>query len=226
MEAMMGKNDDLIKPKGKGKKALNRLNAINKEINSISEQLKNIRQTLNDIFNGKENFEKIDGMLLKPLELNADKKRSMVKSVPKRIEFEFRNLSFYIDFTVVGSTGENPIDLNGGIIYGATKTLCFTECIFPVNSNKDNDNDKNNSANIENKKCKNCEIITRCDRLEGKPLLQFTVNRTGLIKASGEIDDEWWIKEKRNEDLFDLHIRAVDHIWGKALEWTNEKLLP
>ena len=74
----MEKNDP-IKPKGKGKKALNKLNAINKEIDSISERLNNIRQTLNDIFNGKENFEKIDGMLLKPLKLNADKKRSIKK---------------------------------------------------------------------------------------------------------------------------------------------------
>ncbi len=225
----MGKNDEPIKPKGKGKKALNRLNAINKEINSISEQLKNIRQTLNDIFNGKENFEKIDGMQLKPLKLNADKKRSMVKSVPERIEFEFRNLSFYIDFTVISSTGDNPTDLNGSIIYGATKTLCFTECIFPVSNNKNNDNDKNNSANIENKKCENCERIARCDRLEDKPLLRFTVNRNGLIKSGGEMDDEWWIKEKeedKNEDLLDLHLRAVDFIWGKALEWTNENLLP
>ena len=205
-EAIVAKNDS-IKPKGKGKKALNKLNAINKEIDSISERLNNIRQTLNDIFNGKENFEKIDGMLLKPLKLNADKKRSMVKSVPGRIEFEFRNLDFYIDLTVIASTGDDPTDFKGSIIYGAYRPLCFTKCIFPKKN-----------------KCKNCERIARCDRLEDKPLLQFTVNRNGLIKASGDIDDEWWIKEK--EDLLDLHLRAIDVIWRKALEWTNENLLP
>ncbi len=201
----MGENDDLIKPKGKGRKALNRLNAINKEINSISEQLKNIHQTLNDIFNGKENFEKIDGMQLKPLESKINKKRSMITDIPDRIEFEFKDFNFYIDF--ITSSSDDPADLKGSIIYGTNKTLCFTKCIFPKKN-----------------KCENCERIVRCDRLEDKPLLQFTVNRNGLIKAGGDIDDEWWIKEK--EDLLDLHLRALDFIWGKALDWTNENLLP
>ena len=195
---------------GKGKKAFNRLKDINSEINSIKGHLENANNTLAIIIKG-------DG----ETDLNSNKKRSMVKSIPKRIEFEFNNLSFYIDFTVIGSTGDDPTDLKGNIIYGAHRTLCFTECIFPVSSNKDNDNDKNNSANIENKKCKNCEIITRCDRLEDKPLLKFTVDRNGLIKSGEKMDDEWWIEE---EDLSDLHLRALDFIWGKALEWTNENL--
>lgn len=202
---------------GKGKKAFNRLKDINSEINSIKGQLENANNTLAIIIKG-------DG----ETDLNSNKKRSMVKSIPKRIEFEFNNLSFYIDFTVIGSTGDDPTDLKGNIIYGAHRTLCFTECIFPLsNKNSNNGNDNNNTTDNEKTECENCEKITRCDRLEDKPLLRFTVNRNGLIKESGEIDDEWWIiKEKRNEDLFDLHIRAVDYIWWKALEWTNEKLLP
>jgi len=34
---------------------------------------------------------------------------------------------------------------------------------------------------------------TRSDCLEDKPLIQFLVNRQGIIKSSGELEGEWWI---------------------------------
>ncbi len=202
----MAKNDS-IKLKGKGKKAFNKLKYVNKEINSIKVQLESANSILQNIINTKEEFNEIKDMQSKTAEPNLHKKRSMVKDISERIEFEFRNLNFYIDFTVVTSTSDDQTDLKGSIIYGTNRTLCFTKCIFPKKN-----------------KCGNCERIARCDRLEDKPLLQFTLNQNGLIKASGDIDDEWWIKEK--EDLLDLHLRALDFIWGKALEWTNENILP
>ncbi len=223
----MGDNlNEPIKPKGKGKKALNKLNAINDKIDSIKDCLRNASNIFKKIIKNDGEFENIKDMQRQPLESNLNKTRSMIKNIPERIDFEFGNLNFHIDFIVVASTSDDPTDLKGSIIYGTAKTLCFTKCIFQANNNKksNNNKDKNNSTNNENKECKNCERITRCDRLEDKPLLQFTVNRNGLIKAVGEINDEWWIKEK--EDLLDLHLRAVDFIWGKALEWTNENLLP
>lgn len=202
----MAKNDP-FKPKGKGKKALNKLNAINDEIDSIKDCLRNASNVFEKIIKNNGEFENIKGMQLIPRDSNLNKTRSMIENIPERINFEFGNLNFYIDFTVVTTSNDDPIDLKGSIIYGTNRTLCFTECIFPKKN-----------------ECKNCERIARCDGLEDKPLLQFTVNKNGLIKAGGDIDDEWWIKE--NEDLLDLHLRALDFIWGKALEWTNENLLP
>jgi hypothetical protein len=201
-----------VKPKGKGKKALNKLNGFNKELESIRIQLKIASNILHEMINQIGKSKDCDDMQSKTVEPNLNKRRSIVKDkdIPDRIEFEFMKLNFYIDFTVVTSSSDDLTDLKGSIIYGANRTLCFTNCIFPE----------------KGKECENCERIDRCDRLEDKPLLQFTVNRHGLIKSAGELDDEWWIKENENEDLLDMHLRAIEFIWGKALDWTNENLLP
>ena len=180
------------KPKGKGKKAFNKLKYINVEIGEIIKKLKD----------ASSGFQKIIG------KSNVQKQRSMIEEVPKRIEFISNQLKFYIDFTVVASEGDDPADIKGSIIYGANRTLCFKDCIFPKNT----------------KNCKLCERINRCDGLEDKPLIQFLVNKTGMIKSRGELEDEWWIKEEG--DLADLHYRALDHIWKDSIDWTNENISP
>lgn len=250
--------NDPYEPKGKGKKAQYRLNAIDKEITIIKGQLDNARDALlsivvkQDISNIEGVDKKISERIWKELKANGlidkngnitdnfkpnekeielniksfkgvkkediikvlrifveqKKRRSMVANVPNRIEFPFNFLKFYIDFTMEASEGDDATDIKGSIIYGTMRTICFSECIFP---NKSND-------------CKNCERIARCDRLEDKPLAQFSVNRNGIIKSKDKFEDEMWTTEI--EDLLDLHYRILDLIWKDALDWANEIVLP
>jgi hypothetical protein len=201
--------EDMIKLKGKGKKAVNRLNSIKDSINSFEIHLNSANTIFTNIIEGAGGFEKIEGLGFKK-ETISNKNKSPILNI-SRIEFTYNNLDFYIDFTIVPINTDDSAELRGGIVYGANRTLCFKDCILK----EDNTNSSYDCF---------CERISRCDALEDKPLLQFTVNRDGLIKSIGDLDDEWWIKEK--EDLLDLHLRALDFIWRKALEWTNEKLLP
>lgn len=190
------------KLKGKGKKAYKRLKYINVEIGEIIKKLEKLHKFFGEIIESSD-FQKIGGKIN-----DLHKQRSMIDEAPKRIEFMSNQLKFYIDFTIVPSEGDDPTDIKGSIIYGANRTLCFKDCLFQENSEK----------------CKLCERINRCDGLEDKPLIQFSVNKTGMIKSRGELEDEWWIKEK--EDLVNLHYRALDHIWKDSIDWTNENISP
>ena len=139
----------------------------------------------------------------------------MVKNVPNRIEFEYIGLDFYIDFTLLSFNGNDLTDIRGSIIYGVNRTLCFVDCIFLETNEETND--------------KSCDRIARCDKFEDKPLFQLSVNRHGLIKSSGELEDEWWVKDdksKNKESLAELHYRTLCEIWNEALDWTNETILP
>ncbi len=140
------------------------------------------------------------------------KKRSMVTSmvtnVPKRIDFKTNHLKFYIDFTLVSAERDDLIDIKGSIIYGASRTLCFTDCIYGDNRKKD----------------KLCQRINRCDGLEDKPLISFDVTQHGMIQSSGKLEGEWWIKDEL--DLDELHYRTLDLIWKEALDWANEIIVP
>ena len=140
--------------------------------------------------------------------LEQKKQRSMVENIPKRIEFELNYLKFYIDFTLVASERDGQSNVKGSIIYGISRTLCFSECIFP---NKQND-------------YKKCERFVRCDGLEDKPLISFEVTQHGMIQSSGKLEGEWWIKDK--PDLDELHYRTLDLIWKEALDWANEIIVP
>ncbi len=204
---------DPYEPKGKGKKAFHKLIALNEYLVAIEDQLKKTAEKLQNIINNTENtlkyFKAIPKCLVKIGESKEPKKRrSMVDSAPKRIEFECNFLKFYIDFTIVVSGGDSPTNIKGGIIYGTSRTLCFTECIFP--------NNKNN--------CKECQRTVRCDGLEDKPLISFDVTQHGMLQSSGKLEGEWWIEDK--SDLLELHYRALDLIWKEALDWANEILLP
>jgi len=179
--------------KGKGKKAKNKLDAIDKAMKKVINKLNIVFNHLQKITNSKD----------------EKKKRSMLKNmteeIPKRIEFSYNGLRFYIDFTIVASEIADQIDIKGSIIYGTKRTLCFLDCLF---------------TDID------CQRTGRCDHYEDKPLIQFAVNQHGQIKSSGEIDDEWWIVDKANDNLEELHYRSLAYIWKDALDWTNENLLP
>ncbi len=135
---------------------------------------------------------------------SEQKKRSMVAIAPERIGFGFNCLKFYIDFTVVVSEGDDLTNIKGTIVYGTSRTLCFSNC--PANS-------KNQ-----------CQRTTRCDGLEDKPLISFDVTQHGMISSSGKLEGEWWIKDQ--SDLDELHYRTLDLIWKDALNWANEIVLP
>lgn len=252
--------EDLYEPTGKGKKAKNRLDAVDKKVKGIKGQLDNARTILRDIIVTvpKQAFSKIEGIDDKKSEeiwkelrkkgyidkngkirkeinpndkkfalnltsknkdfeqdiinilrvLSGQKKRSMVAIAPERIEFNCNHLKCYIDFTVVASERDGQSNINGSIIYGTSRTICFLKCLFP-NKQKD---------------CERCERIIRCDGLEDKPLISFKVTQHGMIKSSGKLEGEWWIEDK--SDLLELHYRALDLIWKDALDWTNEIILP
>ena len=209
---MTDPNNELYKPRGKGKKALHRVIALNEKLAIIEKHLDTVRRKLKELL---ENAEKtVEYTKAKPKCLvkliglkEPGRQRSMLDFVLKRIEFYFSRLRFYIDFTAVGSEGDDLVNVKGSIVYGTSRTLCFSECIFPKNS-----------------KCIRCERISRCDGLEDKPLIHFTINQHGMIQSSGELDGEWWIEDK--SDLLELHYRALDLIWKQALDWSNEKILP
>lgn len=128
----------------------------------------------------------------------------MIKDVPYRITFEENHLKFYIDFTVTCQESENPSTISGSIIYGTSRTKCFVECICPEME-------------------KECQRTDRCDHIEDKPLIEFTVTDDNLIKSLGGLEDEWLLEEG---DLKELHFRTMVYIWKDALDWSNEKLLP
>lgn len=198
------KKNDL---KDKTKKALHRLRTINYDVGKINDQLVAAEEILRDISADKDkNLE--DFILKSHLESSQKKQRSMVENIPKRIEFKFNGLKFYIDFTVVASERDDLIDMKGSIIYGASRTLCFTDCIYGNNKKKD----------------KLCERIARCDGLEDKPLISFEVTQHGMLQSSGKLEGEWWIEDR--SDLLELHYRVIDLIWKDALDWANEIILP
>ncbi len=220
-EGVGSSNIDPYEPKGKCKKAVHRSFAIHSKIKEITSQLQiaentiigiidNISTTLdylNDDLEPSETTEKCETPEKCKHKIKA---RSMVKGVPKRIEFGFNHLKFYIDFTVVVSEGDDLANIKGSIVYGTSRTLCFSECIFPNSSTDD--------------ECKNCQRIKRCDGLEDKPLIHFLVTQQGMIQSSAELEGEWWIGDKSN--LLELHYRAMDLIWKQALDWSNENILP
>lgn len=206
-------NNNPYKPKGKCKKAVHRTIALNEAIVVIKERLQEaadkLREILNNTTDTLKDFEVTPTCLVKLGESKEpEKQRSMVDSAPKRIEFGFNFLKFYIDFTVVVSEGDDLTNIKGSIVYGTSRTLCFSECIFPEKLNN----------------CEQCQRIVRCDRLEDKPLIHFSVTQHGMIQSSGELEGEWWIED--DENLLELHYRALDLIWREALDWANEIVLP
>lgn len=203
------------KPKlnGKSKKCLQKLYAVDKKITDIINTLNKVEKLLKGIINTEE-FE--NGYPNAGTKVAGDsKQKCMIDGVPKRIEFELNHLIFYIDFTLLAPENDGVNDIKGCMIYGVNRSTCFTKCIFPNKTD-----DKGTSDKVT---CENCERISRCDRLEDKPLIQFYIDQQGMIQSAGEFQDSWWIKKE--DDLPELHFRTMELIWPKALAWTNENLL-
>jgi len=208
MEAMMAK-ENTKELKDKTKKSLHRLSAINDEVEKINDQLCKAAKKLSGIVADKDKI--LENFKLKSdPEKSQQKQRAMIYGTPERIGFGFNHLKFYIDFTVVVSEGDDLTNIKGSIVYGTSRTLCFSDCIYPNSSEKNN--------------CERCKRISRCDGLEDKPLISFEVTQHGMIQSSGELEGEWWIEDKSN--LLELHYRALDLIWKQALDWSNELVLP
>jgi hypothetical protein len=175
---------------GKGKKALYNLDMCNAKLEIITKLLKQVHQQLN------ENI----------IKSQSEKRRSSIKQLPNRIDFEQNNLSFYIDFTIRPGSSENITDVIGSIIYGVYRNICFTECIFP-----------------KSEKCKLCDRIERCDGMEEHPLIELNIKDSGIIESKDKLEDTWFIDDKNN--LLNMHYCALEYIWPDALYWINEKII-
>ena len=163
-----------------------------------------------NLTSANKGFEQDIIKILQRYHIGEQKKRSMVANAPNRIDFLFNSLKFHIGFTLVATERDGQSNIKGSIIYGTSRTLCFSDCIYP-NLNKQKD-------------CERCERILRCDGLEDKPLISFEVTQHGMIQSSGKLEGEWWIKT--TPDIDELHYRTLDLIWKEALGWANEIIVP
>jgi hypothetical protein len=199
----------------KGEKARNNLKALGREVEAVRIKLESIHSLFEHLpLDSKEKT------------ASTKKKRSMFIKIPNRIEFNSHGFRFYVDFSMSLSKDIAGPEIEGIIIYGASRSLCFADCLLCT------------EKITQEQACKKCDRIARCDACEDKPLLRFTINRHGRI-ASIELDDEWWVtdtkmnekgkvetSEKDQKNVTDLHYRAIDRIWGDAVDWTNENILP
>lgn len=210
--------------KGKAEKSLYKLEAINTEINKMKDILDKVQKELVRVIKNECNYLEININLEVNTKLinsrGLEKQKSMIETLPKRIEFELNHLIFYIDFTLLAPENDGVNDIKGCMIYGVNRSTCFIKCIFP---NKTDDKGTSDKVASDKVTCENCERISRCDRLEDKPLIQFSIDRQGMIQSAGEFEDSWWLEKE--DDLPELHYRTMELIWPKALAWTNENLL-
>ncbi len=165
---------------GKGKKARDRLEAILTQTGGIASRLKSAQTALVSIIAQEKRTEGTEWKTKR--DEATPKNRSAVKDAPGRIEFEEWGLPFYIDFTFSASESEGLVNVEGCIAYGVRRPLCFADCIF-----------------LEGRpEYKACDRVLRCDRFEDKPLVRFPVSRDGLIRSSGDLDDQWRIQDTTN----------------------------
>lgn len=203
-----------MKPKGKDAKS--HLEKIAKGTDNIVGLLQNARKLLKKIVD--DHSKEIGGEIL---DENEPKTRSMILAVPHRLEFVSCKLRFYVDFTLIGSQDNESGAVKGSIVYGTSRTKCF-RC----------DNTESYSLGT---KCKECQLIDRCDKLEDRPLYEFLVTKQGMIESGRSVEGQGWIAEvytekedkaKQLAEIANLHFQALRHIWKEALKWTNENLLP
>ncbi len=229
--ALSGEMEEKHGLKGKGRNAFRNLRAVEENVSEIICLLRELESGIGNLINPELDHLSIanpKGCNNQTPKSGQKKCASEIDAIPKRMEFKLTNLKFYIDFTLIMVEKDASADIKGCVIYGTCRSVCFTECIYPRQENKTNS--------------KYCDRIARCDGLEDKPLMQFSVDRNGMIQSAGELEDKWWIKKvnqvKRTdeadvikeakllrENLSDLHYRTMELIWPKALAWTNENLL-
>ena len=204
--------------KGKSLKAVRALIAIEKDVEEIKKKLKVAREYIFDKIVDVSDISIVDKKekLLVSTKKGDDKKRFSVLETPERIEFTLNSIRFYIDFLVIAHNENGMNDIAGAIIYGTQRSLCLESCL--------------KNSNVVKRMKEHQAVITRCDGLEDKPMLELTINHQGRIVAKQGLDDEWWIGEKLDSEikkgLAELHYQTMAVIWHDALNWANEKLLP
>ena len=183
----------------KGEKAKRKFAGLDVDLNAMGKILENVSKTMKGIIKPESDGEPEQ----------KKKQRSMIIEEPERIEFKFSGLNFYIDFTIEAVDYDGMFQIEGCMLYGANRALCFSKCIF---------NDK------DLKKCEACERVGRCDGYEDNAFIKFSINRHKLIQCMDKFEEASWLITKK--DLTDLHYRALEKIWAEALAWTNENLFP
>lgn len=235
---LSGEIEKELKLKGKGRNAFRNLRTVEENVNEIINVLEKLEAGLKSITHAEmrplsiassevdKNQKSKQGKKSKN-EKDQQKCMSAIDNIPKRIEFKLINLKFYIDFTLIMPAKDRSADIEGCVIYGTSKSICFTDCIYPRQQNETN--------------CKCCDRVARCDGFEDKTLMQFSVDRNGLIQSTGEFEDVWRIKKVEQDEkdkgagitgdeslkdmVSELHYRTMELIWPKALAWTNENIL-
>ncbi len=172
----------------------------------LKDDLKAMEQILSDVSDAMEGITKSESDK-EPKQ--KKKQRSMIIEEPKRIEFKFNRLNFYIDFTIEAIDCDGMFQIEGCILYGANRSLCFSKCIL---------GDENFN------KGEACQRVGRCDGYEDNTFIKFSINRHKLIQCMDKFEEKSW--RITNKDLEDLHYVALEKIWAEALAWTNENLFP
>ncbi len=193
---MCKKDTENDKETGKCKKAKLRIGHATEQVRLLKPKMKDAFEMLGTII-GKAYY-------------CPDEENAQLKDCP-RIVFPLENLpiKFYIDFRIVVEEDE----LLGAIIYGALRTPRYPYIL-------------------------QAKALKLESEIEWGPLVQFLVDDQGRIRGSGKMDDEWWLpddeekdgnamvsKKDRNAMISEMHHRAIDLIWRRALTWGNEGLL-
>lgn len=172
------------------------------ELEAIQEEVHSIERKLKKASEILQNAIESLESCLRPKRAENGAKRSSgtgkyAECPPKRVEFKCNHLEFYIDFAIAPSESSDPTNIQGIIIYGVIRTVCLPD------------------------------LIMKGQKSETKALLQFSVNRHGMIQSHDALEDTWSVHDKDCDLLLlDMHCRALDFIWGQALGWTNENILP
>ncbi len=246
--------EDLYKLTGKGKKARHRLNAVDKEIGKIKEQLDKARDALMGII-VRQAFSKIEGVnedeskeIWEELKINliidsndkilkkfsSNKKNSILNDESKYKNYEVDIIKILGSFKKQEKLRCMVADVPKRI-EAEFNCLKFYIDFTLVASERDGQNNIKGSiiygtnrtlcfAGCTSGKKDKCQRTARCDGLEDKPLISFEVTPHGMIQSSGKLEGEWWIENI--SDLDELHYRTLDLIWNEALDWANEIILP
>ncbi len=196
-----------IKPNKKCEHALRKLKAVHVDYDKIAEQLKSTKIKLEKIINYDKKYDLINfGKLKEFIKINQSETQFNCPFNFTRINFKIDNILFYINFSITIEEDEEINELKGHIIYGFYIDNISEETVKYIEGNGYKD------------------YIRIKKKRDDKPLIKFSINSHGLIQSEDEFEDKWW--NEKDEDLLELHYRAIVYIWKKALDHVNENILP